>query len=126
MGLSMQGPLPLITSNSMPSAGSGVRMSENMMTPSGWKARQGCRAGQGGRAGIGWAQGPALIHSWRWATRAAAREQWHVCRALQTGPSAGGAGQAWQTCKDSSMAMEAVSERSLKGMRSLYSRKAAM
>jgi hypothetical protein len=32
-----------MTSNSTPSAGSGVRMSENMMTPSGWKARHGCR-----------------------------------------------------------------------------------
>jgi hypothetical protein len=42
MGTSILGPLPLITSNSMPSAGSGVRMSLNMITPSVWNARQGC------------------------------------------------------------------------------------
>lgn len=42
MGTSMMGPLPLTTSNSMPSAGSGVRMSENMITPSVWNARHGC------------------------------------------------------------------------------------
>mmetsp|Transcript_24068 Transcript_24068/g.49789 ORF Transcript_24068/g.49789 Transcript_24068/m.49789 type:complete len:202 (+) Transcript_24068:367-972(+) len=33
-GLLITGPLPLITSKSMPIAGSGVRMSENMITPS--------------------------------------------------------------------------------------------
>ena len=33
-GFEITGPLPLITSNSMPMAGSGVKMSENMMTPS--------------------------------------------------------------------------------------------
>lgn len=43
MGTSMMGPLPLTTSNSMPRAGRGVKMSLNMMTPSGWKACQGCR-----------------------------------------------------------------------------------
>ena len=42
-GLEMIGPLPLTTSNSTPSAGSGVRMSLNMMTPSGWNARNGWR-----------------------------------------------------------------------------------
>ncbi len=42
MGMEMAGPLPLTMSNSMPSTGSGVRMSLNMMTPSGWKALQGC------------------------------------------------------------------------------------
>lgn len=42
MGAEMTGPLPLITSNSMPRAGRGVRMSLNMMTPSGRKASQGC------------------------------------------------------------------------------------
>mmetsp|Transcript_733 Transcript_733/g.2381 ORF Transcript_733/g.2381 Transcript_733/m.2381 type:complete len:290 (+) Transcript_733:470-1339(+) len=41
-GVEMTGPLPLMTSNSTPRAGSGVRMSLNMMTPSGLKARQGC------------------------------------------------------------------------------------
>jgi hypothetical protein len=70
MGFDMRGPLPLMTSNSMPRAGRGVRMSENMMTPSVWKERKGCR--------------------------------------------------------DSSMAMEEVSERCLKGMRSEYLRKSAM
>jgi hypothetical protein len=70
MGLEMRGPLPLMTSNSMPRAGRGVRMSENMMTPSVWKERKGC--------------------------------------------------------SDSSMAMEEVSERSRKGMRSEYLRKSAM
>ena len=34
----MMGPFPRTTSNSMPIAGSGVRMSLNMMTPSGRKA----------------------------------------------------------------------------------------
>jgi hypothetical protein len=34
--------LPRMTSNSTPMAGSGVRMSEKKMTPSGWKARHGC------------------------------------------------------------------------------------
>lgn len=53
MGLSMRGPLPLMTSNSMPSAGSGVRMSENMITPSGWKACQGCGRAGGGAGGVG-------------------------------------------------------------------------
>ncbi len=41
-GLAMIGPLPLTTSNSMPRAGRGVRMSEKKITPSGLKARQGC------------------------------------------------------------------------------------
>ena len=41
-GAAMTGPLPRTTSNSMPSAGSGVRMSLNMITPSGRNARQGC------------------------------------------------------------------------------------
>ena len=36
------GPLPLTTSNSMPSAGSGVRISLNMITPSGLNASHGC------------------------------------------------------------------------------------
>lgn len=43
IGTGMIGPFPLTTSNSMPSAGRGVRMSENMMTPSGLNALQGCR-----------------------------------------------------------------------------------
>ena len=43
MGVWMTGPRPLMMSNSMPSAGRGVRMSLNMMTPSGRNARQGCR-----------------------------------------------------------------------------------
>ena len=43
IGTSMMGPLPLTTSNSMPSAGRGVKMSLNIMTPSGWKASQGCK-----------------------------------------------------------------------------------
>ena len=42
MGEAMTGPLPLMTSNSMPRAGSGVRMSLNMITPSGRKASHGC------------------------------------------------------------------------------------
>eukprot|EP00966_Prymnesium_polylepis_P124419 2877264-Prymnesium_polylepis.2 len=41
-GEEMTGPLPRTTSNSMPIAGSGVRMSENMMTPSTPNARHGC------------------------------------------------------------------------------------
>mmetsp|Transcript_25313 Transcript_25313/g.40491 ORF Transcript_25313/g.40491 Transcript_25313/m.40491 type:complete len:268 (+) Transcript_25313:221-1024(+) len=41
-GLEMSGPLPLMTSKSIPSAGRGVRMSLNMMTPSGLNARHGC------------------------------------------------------------------------------------
>lgn len=44
-GVSICGPFPLITSNSMPSAGSGVRMSLKKMTPSGLNARQGCGGG---------------------------------------------------------------------------------
>ena len=43
MGSSMRGPILGTTSNSMPRAGRGVRMSLNMMTPSGRKAFQGCR-----------------------------------------------------------------------------------
>ncbi len=42
MGDEITGPFPLITSNSMPSAGRGVRISLNMMTPSGRKASHGC------------------------------------------------------------------------------------
>lgn len=42
MGSWMMGPFPRTTSNSMPIAGSGVRMSLNMMTPSGRKAFHGC------------------------------------------------------------------------------------
>lgn len=42
MGTSMMGPRLGTTSNSMPMAGRGVRMSLNMMTPSGRNARQGC------------------------------------------------------------------------------------
>lgn len=41
-GEAMTGPLPLTTSKSIPSAGSGVRMSLNMMTPSGRNASHGC------------------------------------------------------------------------------------
>ena len=41
-GFEMTGPLPLMTSKSTPSAGSGVSMSENMMTPSGRNAFHGC------------------------------------------------------------------------------------
>lgn len=37
-GLEMSGPLPLMTSNSMPIAGRGVRMSEKKITPSVWNA----------------------------------------------------------------------------------------
>ena len=39
----MIGPLPLTTSNSIPMAGNGVKISLNMMTPSGLKALQGCK-----------------------------------------------------------------------------------
>ena len=42
IGLGMSGPRFGTTSNSMPMAGSGVRISLNMMTPSGRNARQGC------------------------------------------------------------------------------------
>mmetsp|Transcript_17793 Transcript_17793/g.58121 ORF Transcript_17793/g.58121 Transcript_17793/m.58121 type:complete len:226 (-) Transcript_17793:5-682(-) len=42
-GVVITGPDPLITSNSMPRAGSGVRMSLNMMTPSTPNACHGCR-----------------------------------------------------------------------------------
>jgi hypothetical protein len=38
----IRGPLPLITSNSIPKAGRGVRMSLKKMTPSVLKALQGC------------------------------------------------------------------------------------
>ena len=41
-GEEMTGPSPRTTSNSMPIAGSGVRMSENMMTPSVPNAFHGC------------------------------------------------------------------------------------
>lgn len=41
-GEEMIGPLPLTTSNSIPRAGNGVRMSLNMITPSGLNASQGC------------------------------------------------------------------------------------
>ena len=41
-GEGMTGPLPRTTSNSTPIAGSGVRMSENMITPSTPNARHGC------------------------------------------------------------------------------------
>mmetsp|Transcript_64777 Transcript_64777/g.156258 ORF Transcript_64777/g.156258 Transcript_64777/m.156258 type:complete len:270 (-) Transcript_64777:5-814(-) len=41
-GVPITGPVPLITSNSTPSAGSGVRMSENITTPSTPKALNGC------------------------------------------------------------------------------------
>jgi hypothetical protein len=41
-GEAIMGPLPLTTSNSMPSAGSGVRISLNMITPSGLNASHGC------------------------------------------------------------------------------------
>lgn len=43
IGVEMAGPLPFRMSNSMPSTGRGVRISLNMMTPSGWKALHGCR-----------------------------------------------------------------------------------
>ena len=42
MGSWMMGPLPLEMSNGMFIPVRGVRMSEKSMTPSGWKARQGC------------------------------------------------------------------------------------
>jgi hypothetical protein len=42
IGEEMTGPLPLTTSKSMPKAVNGVRMSLNMMTPSGRKASHGC------------------------------------------------------------------------------------
>ena len=42
-GVLMTGPKPFLMSQSMPSEGSGVRMSLNMMTPSGWNALQGCK-----------------------------------------------------------------------------------
>mmetsp|Transcript_23321 Transcript_23321/g.54204 ORF Transcript_23321/g.54204 Transcript_23321/m.54204 type:complete len:232 (+) Transcript_23321:915-1610(+) len=42
MGVSITGPVPLMTSNSTPMEGRGVRMSENMMMPSVPNARKGC------------------------------------------------------------------------------------
>ena len=42
MGVWMTGPLPDSMSKGMPMPVSGVRISENRMTPSGLKARQGC------------------------------------------------------------------------------------
>lgn len=57
IGVSMRGPFPLITSNSIPSAGRGVRMSLKKITPSGLNARQGCsrevREAEGARQGPG-------------------------------------------------------------------------
>lgn len=43
MGVLMMGPKPFLMSHSIPIEGSGVRMSLNMMTPSGWNALQGCK-----------------------------------------------------------------------------------
>ena len=43
MGESMSGPLVSSMSNGMPTAGSGVKMSLNRMTPSGRNAAHGCR-----------------------------------------------------------------------------------
>ena len=42
MGVLMIGPKPFWMSHSIPRDGSGVRMSLNMMTPSGWNALHGC------------------------------------------------------------------------------------
>lgn len=42
IGSAMRGPFPRMTSNSMPNAGRGVRMSLNMITPSGRNASHGC------------------------------------------------------------------------------------
>jgi len=42
MGSAMIGPLPAVMSNGMFMPVSGVRMSENRITPSGWNARHGC------------------------------------------------------------------------------------
>lgn len=44
MGVGMRGPDPLMTSNSIPIEGRGVKMSENMMTPSVPKALRRCVA----------------------------------------------------------------------------------
>lgn len=43
MGFEITGPVPLTTSKSTPMDGRGVRMSENMITPSTPKVRHGCR-----------------------------------------------------------------------------------
>jgi hypothetical protein len=43
MGSAITGPLPLSMSKGMFMPAMGVRMSEKRMTPSGWKARHGCR-----------------------------------------------------------------------------------
>lgn len=43
IGVSIIGPFPFTTSNSIPRAGRGVKISLNMMTPSGLKALHGCR-----------------------------------------------------------------------------------
>lgn len=42
IGVCMTGPLPASMSKGMPMPVKGVRMSENRMTPSGLKGRQGC------------------------------------------------------------------------------------
>jgi hypothetical protein len=47
MGLSMSGPLLSSISKGTPMAGSGVRMSEKRMTPSGRNERKGWGRGQG-------------------------------------------------------------------------------
>jgi hypothetical protein len=52
MGESSRGPLLSSISKSTPSAGSGVRMSENRMTPSGRKEHQGCRLISVMRSGV--------------------------------------------------------------------------
>lgn len=51
-GLLYRKSLTFTTSNSTPMAGSGVRMSLNMITPSGLKARQGCRESSIAMSGV--------------------------------------------------------------------------